>query len=190
MVLIFDSDGEPGKRYIVDGIPRSSVTEILKDLGMLPPYGNFPDRRNLGNAVELAVRYFVEGSLDPESVHEKVRPYLAAFATSEPRKRLKAAKWQVSMFHAQLGYCGTPDAILGDREIADLKTGQRSNWHVLQLAAYAMLLCPQDPLSVVCQNVYLSPESVVTVPYTTSEMAVAGEVWKAAVAVFRWKGKI
>jgi hypothetical protein len=148
----FDPEGH---RYFVNGDLVPSVTQVIKDAGMIDDRFFTEYHRWRGSAAHEAIATWNRaGNIDRRKVDPKIRPYLEA-----------ALKWQkdtgfVSMFTEHRMYdplfnvCGTADQIgyfSGDKPVVDVfvdwksndwKQGQlTSKW---QLAAYGHAFAPKE----------------------------------------------
>ena len=97
------------------------VTEILFDLGFIKenPWAK-PEAKLKGQYAHKAIQYYEEGDLDMDSVDPDIQPYFDAW--------VQYRHWS--------GPSTDPKAAL---VVTDLKTGQKKDWHALQVAGYSLL---------------------------------------------------
>lgn len=140
--------------YIVGGIVRPSVTEILTAVGVATDFDALPEsvqasieyRRNLGSAVHADTHALDDNDLDLDRVPAETRPYLDAWATCKANLGLRPMARERRLFHPVHEYCGTLDGIferelecatVARRVLIDLKIGDPWDAAVhLQTAAY------------------------------------------------------
>lgn len=108
--------------YSVDGVVRPGITEILKKTGISKDYeGVDPFYRNRGIAVHLAVRFWLNGTLDESTVDPVCVPYLEGFKKwfeAQEDKDVRAS--EMALYSPSLGFCGTLDLVVGNM-ILDMK---------------------------------------------------------------------
>lgn len=137
-VIEFD---EVAHRYVVGGVERPSVTQVIYQAGLIDDRWWSEEARNRGKAVHIACHYLDEGDLDIESVDEAHRLYVRAWERFKADARFTPKLIEHRIFHPTYGYCGTLDrtgTIEGGATILlDIKTGLAERWHGIQLAGYA-----------------------------------------------------
>ncbi len=147
MILSFDPAAHI---YRVDGRVVDSVSQIAQGF----QYKNEPlfiDTRwykasgtNRGSSVHEQVEMINLGVLSPRdfagSAHES---YINAYGSFLADTGFKAEFAEILVYHPQLDFCGTVDAI-GKRDgmdlVTDLKTGSPERWHALQVNAYRLAI--------------------------------------------------
>jgi hypothetical protein len=130
--------------YRIDGQVVPSVTQILKDVGLINTrfYDDYGADR--GSKVHLAVHYYDMGELDEDTLDPALVPYLDGW-----KKFLKDTGWKVErsedpIWHQSLLYAGTFDKVMrmSDKEkaVVDVKSGAVEPAVRIQLSAYAEAL--------------------------------------------------
>lgn len=77
MKLTFD---EASHTYFFNEVEVPGVSEVLREMGQSKDWSDVPGYyRDRGQAVHLAIRYFLEGALDRESLDPVIKPYLDQF---------------------------------------------------------------------------------------------------------------
>lgn len=121
-----------------------SVTQILgmvTDFSMVRPE-TLAYKARLGTAVHVATELYDLGTLDAESVHSAVLPYLEAWILFREETGFVPKRIEERIFHPVLQYAGTLDrtgTLNGDSHdcVLDIKsTAQLSNTVGMQTAAY------------------------------------------------------
>lgn len=160
------------------------VTEILQRTGLIDTEFYTEEGRTRGTYVAMATQYLDEGTLDWNTLHEDLMPYIAAW-----QRFLKDSKAQVKTIEEQVysevyGYAGTIDrtvSMQGKLWVIDIKLGQAQPWHALQLAAYAKT----KPVGYRRANVYLRPDE--TYRLVERKEQHDERVFLSAAAVAAWK---
>jgi hypothetical protein len=127
--------------YRVNGEVKRSVTQILKDVGIIN-YDGVPDYyRDRGTAIHRGCELLAQGYLDWSTVHEDYLPCLKRFEVF--MKDYEYVSSEQVLYCPTMDYCGTFDLLVrdkksGDISIVDIKTSKTpADWWGLQLAAYA-----------------------------------------------------
>ncbi len=118
------------------------VTECLKLLGFLDDMWSTQDALDRGTALHLLAQFDNEGTLDPESVDDRLLPKLEGWRKFKREKRVRVIESEFKVDFEALGMTGTPDCLIemdGQIWIADIKSGATSGWHRWQVALYALL---------------------------------------------------
>lgn len=134
-------DFDPGSHiYRVDGRVLPSVTQILRLSGVSACWnsGNSDYFLSLGRSVHAACAYNDEGSLDESSVPDNVLPYLEGWRRflADSGAKMK----HVERPCAVSGFACTPDRVLEDGSLLEIKTGSLAAWHGYQLAGQAIAM--------------------------------------------------
>lgn len=122
-------------KYIVDGKPKLSVTQILELSGLSNYYPRDPWYLERGRHVHTATAMIDTDTLDWSTVDERIKGYLEGY-----EKFLQETGWtfehsEVKLYHPIYDYCGTPDRFL---PLLDIKTGEDNEeqlggyWELLQ----------------------------------------------------------
>lgn len=141
---------EGAHMYTVAGVQRPSVTEILKDTGLIDTTWYTDEARERGKAVHLATQFLDEDDLDRETVLPKYRGYVQAWERFTQESKFQIGRdadgqllIEYRLFHPVSGYCGMLDRLgmIGNFEyLLDIKTGGPQDWHGYQMAAYSQCL--------------------------------------------------
>lgn len=136
--------------YTLDGVPLISVTQVLKNRGLIDTSHFTEESRLRGTAVHEAIHFLNEGDLDWSTVDERLVGYLKAYQKFLRETDFQPIGSELCM-GSSAGYGGTLDAFgpfgpRGDRmAIVDYKTGSHQPAYHVQLAAYHDLLL--DPVN-------------------------------------------
>jgi len=137
-------------RYEYKGLDLPRTTELLKPLY---DYDGVPAeilqaKAEAGTNKHLMVKYFLEGCLDYNSLSDEQKGTLGQFKLFQGAEGtmfdLGSAVLEYQMIHEKLLYGGTPDIIINDQAIIDIKTSifnsyLHKNVFPLQTAAYERL---------------------------------------------------
>jgi hypothetical protein len=129
-------------RYFVDGVEHASVTTILKNLGLYPPYSDDPFYRDRGTAVHTATEFSDLNVLDKTLTHPDILPYVECWElfVSDMGLTFEREHIEVRVADTPTGTAGTIDRIMvwrGEWWIWDIKSGDPPPVTALQLAGYA-----------------------------------------------------
>lgn len=118
-VVEFD---EESHTYRINKKKVPGVNEILRKVGLLKDYsGISPFYADRGKATHLAIRYFLEGTLDTNSIDPVVKPHFEAFLKFfESRYQGKLLAVEKPFIDMAVSFAGTPDLIT-DKAIYDWK---------------------------------------------------------------------
>ena len=144
---------EASHRYFVDGEIKLSVTQILKEAGIVDTQWFSEFGRWRGSAVHKATQYWDEGDYDRRTSDPIVKPFVADWVAFRKATGFTPTMIEQTFYDPIYDYCGKPDRrgyFLGGKpensnELIDLKTypgGKAPWWTRLQLAAYGRLLDP------------------------------------------------
>lgn len=134
--------------YCIDGRPVPSVTQVLKDVGLIDTSWFTEEARLRGTYVHLATQYLDEGDLADESVNPLYRGYVQAYQRFLDTALPAWDRIEHRVCDPVLGYAGTFDRVgvlQGRRWLVDIKTGEFSTAG-LQTAAYRR--CLPEPYGV------------------------------------------
>lgn len=132
--------------YTWRGARVPSVTQVLKDTGLIDDQWYTERSRQIGQAVHLATEFDDAGRLNEATVATLIRPYLDAWRKFRAETGFTPSPGGIEarIYNQSAQYAGTLDrigALAGGAEVLlDIKTGAPQSWHALQLAAYAMAL--------------------------------------------------
>ena len=101
--------------YRVDGVVKPSVTEILRDEGVIDlrriPIESLRAARELGKEVHRVIRLFLTGKLKIDTIDAVVAPYFKAFLTFTKDFGFDYIEVENILYSKQLDICGEPDVI-------------------------------------------------------------------------------
>jgi len=141
-MLVFN---EADHSYLLNGTRFPSVTKIIVDAGL---YGDgsayFTDySRDRGSFVHLAIKYYLEGTLDDSTIDPVILPYLNAWKKFETNTGFVSEITEQPMASESFMFAGIPDHIgklNGLMACIDVKTGVTVfPAEQIQLAAYEIL---------------------------------------------------
>ena len=121
-------------RYLVDGVPTPSVTEILEAVGITSSRYYKPGAAERGTAVHKMLEDYDVLGIPGEGLFFEA--YLSFLKRAEP----KIIAIERFVFVEDPRYGGTLDRVMeidGVTYVVDIKTGWPASWHEVQLAAYA-----------------------------------------------------
>lgn len=144
---------EASHTYFVDGEVKLSVTQILKEAGIVDTQWFTEFGRWRGSAVHKATQYWDEGDMDRRTLDPIVKPFVNDWKVFREKTGFAPTMIEQTFYDPTYDYCGKPDRrgyFLGGKpeisnELIDLKTypsGKCPWWTRLQLAAYGRLLDP------------------------------------------------
>jgi hypothetical protein len=159
----FDADTHT---YKVGGEVWPSVTQILKDEGLIDTRFYNTEARDRGSMVADAIEYANQNDLDESSLDPQLRGYVEAWRKWCRDFRVEIVESEKIVWHEGMRYCGKADAIVraitvtcNAEIIIDAKTGGSEFWHPYQLIAYKR--CLPDP-TMQRGNVYLRDDGKYT----------------------------
>ena len=134
--------------YRVGGVTIPSVTQIIKDAGLV----NFDfisdellaAKADLGNKVHRATELNDNGILDYEDLHPKLRGYLDSWIKFRKDFGFIPSEIEITYYHPLYRYAGRIDRI-GDLTLVDIKSGTVQKTHSIQTAGYAELFNYKKP---------------------------------------------
>ncbi|MGH9438474.1 MAG: hypothetical protein ACRD22_11415 [Terriglobia bacterium] len=184
--------------YRVGGVIRPSVTQALKDAGLIDTAWYTEEARLRGKAVHAATQFLDDDDLDWDTVLPQYCGFVHAWeqfrrdsgfrisCDSENRPFL-----EYRLYHAAFGYCGTLDRLgmIGSSEyLIDLKTGDPEGWHGYQLAGYSQ--CLPDALARRRMTVHLKANGrYATREYGLDRFAHDWQVFSASVVVWHARNR-
>lgn len=194
-VLDFD---EEHHAYTVDGTVRPSVTQALKDAGLIDTSWYTDEARLRGKAVHAACQFLDEDDLDWDTVLPEYQGYVRAWEKFKRESGFQIGRdadrhflIEYRLYHPGFGYCGTLDrqgSIGSSDYILDLKTGGPEDWHAYQLAGYSH--CFPNALSRKRLTVHLKATGRYTTrEYELNRFASDWQVFSASVVIWQAKNK-
>lgn len=120
-----------------------SVTQILKDVGLIDTTFFTPEHAERGTRIHQATAFWDETGMDDDSLPEELSGYLSAWKAFREETGFVPSHIEQA-FCSEQGYAGTVDRIGRTHKInpliLDIKSGPPAPWHRLQLAAYALMV--------------------------------------------------
>lgn len=142
--LVFE---EEPHEYRINGVPVVSITQAMRDAGIVDHRAPDPVAMERGRLVHLMCHLYDQGRLDLQSVDPALAPYFSGWP-----KFCLDHDWEPKASECPLGqtffnnvywYAGTPDKYgIVDHHpaIVEIKTGTLPSWVGLQLAGQELLL--------------------------------------------------
>lgn len=174
------------------------VTEIIRETLLPPDYYKYSDT-TLGTYVHLSIQYRDENTLDYNSLDKKLVGYIQAYENWLDDYKPQIISSEKTFVHSILEYQGTPDKLvsivngLSETQfyVVDIKTGQPSRWHKIQLAAYRRLVMNDEEMDKRgfwgIANLYLSPKTYKFVIYDISDLINADKLFLSALEVYKFR---
>jgi hypothetical protein len=132
--------------YKLNGVVLPSITQLIKplvDYGHVPP-AVLANAAEFGKKVHRMAELEETGTLDDETLDEKLRPVLAAYREWRSTNGIIPADavpaCEIPMFHKKKQFAGTPDLIFDGLAVVEIKTRKTNRLtDAIQLAAQEML---------------------------------------------------
>ena len=141
MSLHFDSDSHI---YTIHGQPVPSVTQCLKEAGLIDESWYSPAAAERGTFVHQACALYDKDELDMKTLDPLLSPYVEAWAKFRKQMPVPLVIIEQPYFSLEHGFAGTPDRAwvdIGKRfVVADIKSGPLPKWLPLQLAGCSILI--------------------------------------------------
>ena len=129
--------------YRMEGEIIPSVTQILKDVGLIDTTFFAPEHAERGTRIHAATVFWDETEMDDDTLPEEWTGYLSAWKKFREETGFVSSHIEQA-FCCDEGYAGTVDRIGKTHKInpllLDIKTGPPQPWHRLQLAAYTLMV--------------------------------------------------
>ena len=129
--------------YRMEGEIIPSVTQILKDVGLIDTTFFAPEHAERGTRIHEATVFWDETGMDDDTLPEEWTGYLSAWKKFREETGFVSSHIEQA-FCCDEGYAGTVDRIGKTHKInpllLDIKTGPPQPWHRLQLAAYTLMV--------------------------------------------------
>jgi len=130
--------------YSVRGAVKPSVTKIISDLKLAPPYPEDDPKglKPFGTACHKAAELRMWDRLG--DCDSRIQPYIDGLDEKIREMRIRPLKTELRMYHGELDVAGTLDLYCeiygGELAVIDYKTGTPPPCVELQLAGYADML--------------------------------------------------
>jgi len=135
-------------KYTEDGKDYPSVTQILKDCGLIDVSWYTEDSALKGTYIHDVLREIDEGALPLMlDISEDIAGYIDAYLRFKKENDYRIEAIEKPLINKTLELAGTPDRIATlNRKacIIDIKTGGKERWHGVQLSGYLMLIDSGD----------------------------------------------
>ena len=134
---------EATHEYRINGQPVPSVTQTLKEAGLINSTWFTPEAALRGQHVHTACALWDKGELDTCALDPVLVPYLEAWQKFRKESGVTPAIIEEPFYSLEHGFAGTPDRAWLDGKhwvIADIKSGPLPDWLTLQLAGYSILV--------------------------------------------------
>jgi len=193
--LTFDAETH---RYWMEGNEIPSVTKIMQKMKLTPYYSASPDSASLmlrGTHVHTCTQYYDEGNIHDRSWEPEYQAFLNGWKNFRLAFGGEVIEIEKKISSNKFRYAGTLDRVFlldsptgKELAVVDIKTGSKSSWHSLQLAAYQIAYEEEGfntmNLPVRRLAVYLKPDEFSVEEFKDSADLIA---WKAAVTLYYWK---
>lgn len=174
--------------YTIGGRPLISVTQAMKESGLIDTRWFTEWAAQRGSRIHRAVQLLCEDDLDEESVDFNDRPYLEAYKKFAAEKNWRPFGTELHVWDEGRGFAGTLDGV-GDLDrkatIVDYKTGPPTRAVGIQLTGYAIALkATSGQIAQRLVAVHLKPDG----NYRMTSYAFEPTVFLACLTVAQWKG--
>lgn len=116
--LTFDAENH---LYFWKGEPVPGIHEVMGTVGLLKDYSGVDSfYRDRGIAVHLAIKYYLEGTLDEGSLDPVCRPFFDGFLAFWQKSGSTPLATELALYSETYGFAGTVDLVLTDH-IYDFK---------------------------------------------------------------------
>lgn len=143
--------------YKLDGRPVLSVTQILREAGLIDTTHYTEYARDRGTYVAQATQFYDEGDLDFSGLAPELLPYVLQWQKFIEWSGAEVLSIEERVANTTYLYAGTLDRRIrmrGDEYVLDIKTGEPEPWHSLQTGAYSATFIERKKRCAV----YLSPD--------------------------------
>ena len=130
--------------YWAEGIRLKSITECLKESGVIEKVYADDHALWVGTATHRAIELWVKGTLNWESLDESLKPRVAAYADFVAKTAFNVIESELPVHNSGMGLAGTldlygafPDGVEG---IVEIKSGAVAAWAGIQTAGQDILL--------------------------------------------------
>jgi len=129
--------------YTIKGQPVPSVTQVLREAGLIDTSWFTPEAALRGQHVHTACALWDKGELDTCALDPVLVPYLEAWQKFRKESGVTPAIIETPYYSLEHGFAGCVDRAWLDGKhwvIADIKSGPLPSWLTLQLAGYSILV--------------------------------------------------
>lgn len=181
---------EESHEYFLGDRKLPSVTQVLKEAGLLYYPASSSYHMERGSFVHRATEWIDRGTLDWDSLDDTLRPYCEAYAKFCRDVNPEPILSERPLYHAQFLFAGTLDRVVkmnGFTSLIDIKTGSPHPATALQVSAYAELARVNEDIHFLkCFSLHLRDDG----SYRLDEIPDARrnlQIFLAALSVVRWK---
>jgi hypothetical protein len=139
--LTFD---EAEHAYHLGAVRLPSVTEIIRDAGLIDDTWFTEHARNRGSQVHKACQFLNEDDLHLESLDQELLPYVIAYQAFLRDTGFRVYRSEQRVVSRRNMFAGTLDIYgllrRGVRAVIDVKTGAVPDWVGVQISAYMLAL--------------------------------------------------
>lgn len=176
---------EPTHTYSVNGRPVPSVTQVLKEAGLIDTTWYNEWGKHRGSTVHRCMQLLAEDRLDLASVDPRIQGYVDAGARFMDEINFEVERTEMHVCNEKLRFAGTLD-LFGRRKnnpaIIDYKTGPLQRPTQIQLTGYSNTdQMPGGPIEL--WGVQLRIDGT----YKMERFIPNFPVWHAALRVVGWK---
>lgn len=141
MILELDQDTH---KYTVDGREVRSVTQILQGVGIIEVWKYRKSGTQRGSEIHECLALIDKGIVKSDVfVDTGHYGYMAAYEIFKKQTEFQVGAVEQNLYSKTYNIAGTPDrvgSLKGSECILDFKTGQKEEWHAVQLCMYEMLI--------------------------------------------------
>lgn len=126
--------------YRLAGKVLPSVTQIIREAGLVDATWYTEQARERGSAVHLACQLLDEDDLDSDGLDPRIEPYVRAWERYKTEADAEVLETERAVVHRVYGYAGRMDVlarVAGDLAVIDRKTGVAGPAAGVQTMAYA-----------------------------------------------------
>lgn len=127
--------------YTVNGEVYPSVTQIIKEAGLIDDVWFNEEATDRGTIVHAATSLCDIGRLNAEAVPNDVQPYLDGWKRFLQENKPQIVGVERRFYQPTYCFAGTIDRLLfvgGVKAILDIKSGAPQAWHEIQTAGYGL----------------------------------------------------
>lgn len=165
-----------------------SVTQILKDAGLINTQWFTDEARDRGSMIHLACEYYDQGDLNESSIDPDISGYLEAYKAFKRYAQYEPEWIEVPQKDPTGVYAGTADRIVisRPRSLDDIKSGPYQPWHRIQSAAYVNMM--DDPFSFERRGIYLKASGTYSIRvFPKTEYMHDLAIFQSALNLYYWK---
>jgi hypothetical protein len=157
--LTFD---EAEHAYYLGAVRLPSVTQVIRDAGLIDDTWFTEHARDRGSQVHKACQYLNDDDLHLESLDQELLPYVIAYQAFLRDTGFRVYRSEQRVVSRRNMYAGTLDIYgllrRGVRAVVDIKTGAVPHWVGVQISAYMIAMIemglgrPNERLSLQLRN--------------------------------------